>query len=249
MSRDWRPFEAVIADENAYMIRKEYIHDSKVTFHLRSGDKGIPMWNDKARKEFPNLCYLLDHFETKTYKELNDTSRPVYQEIEEQVGRLADHVRKQIKNNARNFSLYEVADTVPKTVFDWFEGELDINFYYNEENNALFKEYIDNLIRERSGKTYDIGEDEQWHIIHDCDDLNGDPTLWSRTLDDGSYLYIECGEVGDFYVYNTPDVSLPPLVDPDSGSQARFLSIEDAKTWVDETYLPYMNKEREGEER
>ena len=243
MSRDWKPFEAVIADENAYMTRGEYVHDSKFTMHF--GDEEIPMWNDEARKEFPNLCYLLDHFETKTYKELNDTNRPVYQEIEEQVGRLADHIRKQMKDDVRSLSMDEV--TVPKTVLDWFEGELDINFYYREENNALFKEYIDKLIQERSGKTYDIGEDEQWHIIHDCDDLNGDPTLWSRTLDDGSYLYIECGEMGDFYVYNTPDVSLPPLVDPDSGSPARFLSIEDAKTWVDETYLPYINDEIERE--
>ncbi len=40
---------------------------------------------------------------------------------------------------------------------------------------------------------------------------------------------------------------LPPLVDPDSGSLARFLSIEDAKIWVDETYLPFINDEIERE--
>lgn len=246
MSRDWKPFEAVIADENAYMTRGEYVHDSKITMHF--GDEDIPMWNDEARKEFPNLCYLLDHFETKTYKELNDTNRPVYQEIEEQVGILADHIRKQMKDDVRSLSMDEVADTVPKTVLDWFEGELDINFYYREENNALFKEYIDNLIQERSGKTYDIGEDEQWHIIHECDDLNGDPTLWCRTLEDGSFLYIECGEMGDYYVYDTPDVSHePPLIDPDTGLGARFLLIEDAKTWVDETYLPFVNDEVKSE--
>ena len=243
MSRDWKPFEAVIADENAYMTRGEYVHDSKFTMHF--GDEDIPMWNDEARKEFPNLCYLLDHFETKTYKELDDVSRSVYREIEEQVGRLADHIRKQMKDNVRSLSMDEV--TVPKTVLDWFEGELDINFYYHEENDALFKEYIDKLIQERSGKTYDIGEDEQWHIIHECDDLNGDPTLWSRTLDDGSFLYIECGEMGDYYVYDTPDVSQPPLIDPEGGLPARFLSIEDAKIWVDETYLPFINDEIERE--
>lgn len=246
MSRDWRPFEAVIADENAYMTRGEYIHDAKFTVHLKKDDeKGIPMWNDEARKEFPNLCYLLDHFETKTYKELDIISGPVYREIEEQVGRLADHIRKQMQNKVRNLSMDEVSDQVPKTVLDWFEGELDINFYYHEENDALFKEYINDLIKERSGVTYDQGEDEQWHIIHECDDLNGDPTLWSRTLEDGSYLYIECGEMGDYYVYDTPDVSLPPLIDPGSGASARFLSIEDAKTWVDETYLPFINDEIE----
>ena len=61
----------------------------------------------------------------------------------------------------RSLSMDEVADTVPKTVLDWFEGELDINFYYREENNALFKEYIDNLIKERSGIPYDQDEDGQ----------------------------------------------------------------------------------------
>ena len=170
MSRDWKPFEAIIVDENVYMTRGEYLHDFKITKHLKEGDEGIPMWNDEARKEFPNLCYLLDPFETETYKELDDVSRSVYREIEGQVGILADHIRKQVRENVRslsmdkvvrNLSMDEVADTVPKTVLDWFEGELDINFYYREENNALFKEYIDDLIKERSGTTYDQGEDGQ----------------------------------------------------------------------------------------
>ncbi|MBR6850697.1 MAG: hypothetical protein IKM88_10715, partial [Lachnospiraceae bacterium] len=93
MSRDWKPFEAVIVDENVYMTRGEYVHDFKITMHSKEGDEDIPMWNNGARKEFPNLCYLLDHFETETYKELDEASRSVYREIERQVGVLADHIR------------------------------------------------------------------------------------------------------------------------------------------------------------
>lgn len=142
MSRDWRPFEAVIADEEAHITRGEYIHDAKFVMHYPKTGKECPMYKEEPRGPFPNLCYLLDGFELKTYDEIKEDHKAYafYEYVESQIGRLSDTIRKQMQNNERlNLDQVDVADPVIK---DWFMGELDQNFYYNEVNNEEFREWI-----------------------------------------------------------------------------------------------------------
>ncbi len=141
MSRDWRPFEAVIADEEAHMMRGEYIHDSKIVMHYKGQDK--PLYNLEPRTPFPNLCYLLEGFEMKTYDAIKDDPQACqfYEYIEGQIGQLADTLRTQIKEGKRlNLDDVNIVDPIIK---DWFMGELDPSFYYREENNEKFCEWID----------------------------------------------------------------------------------------------------------
>ncbi len=149
MSRDWKPFEQVIYDENAHLTRGEYIHDGKFTMHMKKEDDGVQLWNDDARKEFPNLSFLLEKFELVTYPEIKNDEYGViydtYKGIEIEIGFLADTLRKQIQNNER---LNLDNAHVPNEVYDWFMGELDTCFYYREENNSLFREYIEDRILE-----------------------------------------------------------------------------------------------------
>ena len=149
MSRDWKPFEQVIFDEEMYSREREYLHDMKLTVHLNNEDEGTPFYNEEARKEFPNLSFLLNNFELDTYPEIKNDKHGIikstYKDIEKEVGILSDTLRKQIKNNEK-LNLDDIENNIPEKVKDWFMGELDVAFYYNEENNELFREYIEDRI-------------------------------------------------------------------------------------------------------
>lgn len=140
MSRDWRPFEAVIADEQAHMSRGEYIHDAKITMYFKGVDK--PMYNEEARGPFPNLCYLLEGFELRIYDAIKDDPKKYafYEQLEADVKQLSDTIRSQMQADKR-LCLDDVK--VDPTIRDWFMGELDPNFYYREDNNEAFMDWID----------------------------------------------------------------------------------------------------------
>ena len=59
--RDWRPIEFVMADIGLLKECGKRLREEKFT-QIIPGKDGIPMWNDEARTEFPDLSFLLSGF-------------------------------------------------------------------------------------------------------------------------------------------------------------------------------------------
>ena len=138
MSKDWRPIEQVAVDEAIYIKKGSYVHDARFTYDF--GGREEQAWNDEARTAFPNLSFLLDGFEMQTYGQIKGTdATEFYRNIEEQIDRLSSVVREQVREK-KPITVDEVG--VDDTVKDWFLGKLDAGFYYNEENNKVFSEWI-----------------------------------------------------------------------------------------------------------
>ncbi len=57
----------------------------------------------------------------------------------------------------------------------------------------------------------DVSEDElNWHIIHEADDDNGQPTQWAAKLPNGEFLWIE-KETEGYALYNTHNTDASPV--------------------------------------
>lgn len=148
MSRDWRPIENVLWDERIYRQRGERLSESKWLLKGENGKPDEPLWNDEARRDYPALSFLLPGFECETYVKIakNPAAASVYAAAEEQVAALRDAVVKQVNEGKRELSLEGIR--VNETVKKWFLGELDSNFYYADENNALFREWLQEKVKE-----------------------------------------------------------------------------------------------------
>lgn len=148
MSRDWRPIEQVMADEQIYRLRGTRLSETKLVLKGENGNPDEQLWNDEARKDYPALSFLLVGFEYETYGKIKDdpAATSVYLVIEKQVGALRDAVKRQLGEGKKRLSIEGVK--VNETVRKWFLGELDGNFHYADENNRLFKEWIQGKIRE-----------------------------------------------------------------------------------------------------
>ena len=60
-------------------------------------------------------------------------------------------------------------------------------------------------------ETADVFEGElDWHIVHDMDDDNGQPTEWSAKLPDGEFLWID-KEAEGYALYDTYDTGASPV--------------------------------------
>ena len=145
MSKDWTPFELVMADIIVTEERGTPLHDSQIVF-VDEGGNETTLWNDEARKEFPNTSFLLDGFEFSIYEELhkdgNETERNVYDSfkyLEQQLSQIVHYIEQQhIHNDTINMDELNV----PFVIKDWFLGQLAKNFYYNTENNELLYSFI-----------------------------------------------------------------------------------------------------------
>lgn len=49
-----------------------------------------------------------------------------------------------------------------------------------------------------------------WHIVHEADDENGQPTQWSVTLPNGEFLWID-KEDGGYALYDTHKTDVSPI--------------------------------------
>ena len=138
MSKDWKPIEQVAVDEAIHAEKGSYLHNARFTYDF--GGREEQAWNDGARAAFPNLSFLLDGFEMQTYDQIKGTdATEFYRNVEEQIDKLSSVVREQVREKKPISVDAVVADT---TVKDWFLGKLDPGFYYNEENNKVFSEWI-----------------------------------------------------------------------------------------------------------
>ena len=129
MSRDWTPRELWYADEMAYQTRGQRLRDTKLVYIIDG--KQIPMedkQSEKIRSQYKELGFLFDKLPI-LYKEL--ANHPKYRNRVLQ--NIETHLEELIKqNNGRDTD----------TVWLWYIGRLDKNFYYREYNDELFYEYI-----------------------------------------------------------------------------------------------------------
>ena len=122
MSRDWRPIEQVMADEQIYRLQGTRLSEAKLVLKGENGNPDEQLWNDEARAEYPVLCFLLPGFETKEYEKTcsDEMVRRVYKKIEEDLNTLSDSVRKQLSAGKKNFvmtRLKEIRNSFPSTCF------------------------------------------------------------------------------------------------------------------------------------
>ena len=64
-----------------------------------------------------------------------------------------------------------------------------------------------------------------WHVIHDADDDEGNPTQWSATLSEGVFLWID-KEIDGYAIYDTEDTTRSAL--------ETFATLQEAMDWGDE---------------
>ena len=128
MSKSWSPRELYLADlvsQNSIRNTSWVIGEERVDNHL-------------AKDRYPELSFLVDNFD-KIYQEYqNDPEALVLlDEIESKICR----IENAITGGAEKASTY-YDNLSTDIVCRWFEGKLDPDFYYADENNRLFTEYI-----------------------------------------------------------------------------------------------------------
>ena len=129
MSRDWTPRELWYADEMAYQTRGQRLRDAKFEYVIDG--KHIPMedkQSEKIRSQYKELGFLFELL-PNLYNKLSN--HPKYRNRVLQ--RIEEHLEDLIKQNSGN-------DT--DTVWLWYIGKLDSNFYYRRYNDELFYDYI-----------------------------------------------------------------------------------------------------------
>jgi hypothetical protein len=78
------------------------------------------------------------------------------------------------------------------------------------------------------GKPTGPGENDLWHIVHECDDDNDKPQEWATKLPNGNYIWIDIEEDNMFGVHL--------YADPDISPEKTFRSLSAAQKYVDENY-------------
>ena len=79
-----------------------------------------------------------------------------------------------------------------------------------------------------------------WHIIHEADDDNGQPTEWSATLPNGEFLWIDKEDEG-YALYDTHDTSARPV----SVSETLDSAMESGEDYASELSVREETKEKD----
>ena len=140
--RDWRPIEFVISDVRLLKKCGERLRDAKFTFHVQ--DREVPMWNDEARRDYPDLSFLLDGFETRIYPTLkgDESLKEIYDGVEKDLHSLVTATEWQV-NNPKAPKNAHAGEGVEETVLNWFFGKWgDEGFGSSEENNERLLEWV-----------------------------------------------------------------------------------------------------------
>ncbi len=150
-------------------------------------------------------CTLIDKWgtEEETYLLGNDVSDPEYYfaQINEMIFEY-DHKpeRNEVEEDYVNAMAEADIDRHEAEVFARFEG-------------------TDGT--EEPEKTHGLS----WHVIHDADDDEGNPTQWSATLSEGVFLWID-KEIDGYAIYDTEDTTRSAL--------ETFATLQEAMDWGDE---------------
>lgn len=127
MSRDLTPRERVHFNQvtPGIMLENAYIIDANGTRYPIYSDEDI-----QVKKKFPNFAAAFGLF-TQLWKDLPSPKKE----------RTFEKMENLIKNVIVMDGLNDWR-ACPKTVRQWYLGELDEDFYYSEENDEMFYNWI-----------------------------------------------------------------------------------------------------------
>ena len=127
MSKDFTPKMFHLAD-------RQY-HISEVVFRDKDSDMIDQDTTEDMRRDFPNLTFLLECFPDLYRMSIRDvTLRSTLLEIEKILSEIIekDDADETIRTDCEPY----------RTIVRWYNGWLDPNYYYNDENNRLFRDWI-----------------------------------------------------------------------------------------------------------
>lgn len=107
---------------------------------------------------------------------------------------------------------------------------LRLDDFYNVLDGRLGQLEYESMVSLKSefGEPTGPGENDLWHIVHECDDENDKPQEWATKLPDGQYIWVDREEDGSYGVHPTADPSAEPT--------KTFYTLEEAQEYVNENY-------------
>ncbi len=135
MSRDWTPHELHIADTYSFKETGRYLHDNIIVYRANDGKEivvGAKKYPELFEK-YPNLTFLWSSDNTKEIYDKGYSS--ILDKVEDSLSLIISEVDKGIPYNTDD------------VIYKWYLGKLDPNFYYCEENNKAFEEYLKLLMQ------------------------------------------------------------------------------------------------------
>ncbi len=110
------------------------------------------------------------------------------------------------------YAMYESRDIVASSHPAVLNGFINQARRYIEQEKELASQAEAEQAQEpEQNDVSDISEGElDWHIVHDMDDDNGQPTEWSAKLPDGEFLWID-KETEGYALYNTENTDASPV--------------------------------------
>lgn len=137
MSRDFTPMEYYNCDK--YMtLCGESLRESRFTIRWQMGKTPESLLFTPSQKKtvlkFRELGFLFERDLLKLWDETKDYSvrrRAILDWAEEELRKVITAVNTNV-----------VTEELDKTIYSWYLGELDKNFYYNKLNNELLYNYL-----------------------------------------------------------------------------------------------------------
>ena len=109
------------------------------------------------------------------------------------------------------YAMYESRDIVAASHPAVLNGFINQARRYIEHEKELAAQAEAEQAQEPEQGENDISEGElDWHIVHDMDDDNGQPTEWSAKLPNGEFLWID-RETGGYALYDTHNTDADPV--------------------------------------
>ncbi len=109
------------------------------------------------------------------------------------------------------YAMYESRDIVAASHPAVLNGFINQARRYIEHEKELAAQAEAEQAQEPEQGENDISEGElDWHIVHDMDDDNGQPTEWSAKLPNGEFLWID-RETGGYALYDTHNTDASPV--------------------------------------
>lgn len=156
MSKDFTP-------ANLYAADKKLTESGNSLRTLKlvniNSNRPIVQIEKDAKNEYPELQFLLDGF-VIIYRDYHNTpaGKSVLDKIENEI----KLIETKFEQGERNYTNYHPDyNSIHEITSLWFFGKLDHNFYYNTQNNALFREFIIHTINKRKDCKKNNGGDEQ----------------------------------------------------------------------------------------
>lgn len=195
MSRDFTPEQLFLVD----LQGKNELRNSTITYTLQGGEE-IRADNHLAKDRYPELSFLYSPFD-ELYKQY-ESDRKALELLDKIEATLKDCETELLEGAASNPFKGEYDDTVEA----WFKGKLDESFYYHEENDRLFGEYLEMSIAAYIKAIQLTNTDEDYHIEADIPRTDERAYTYRIGLMRGQEMLVDMyagkNEDGDFIIHN-----------------------------------------------